>query len=39
MATPYKRVVLKVSGESFAQEGQLGISPEVYLKHNPDEGR
>ena len=28
MATPYKRVVLKVSGESFAQEGQLGISPE-----------
>ena len=28
MATPYQRVVLKVSGESFAQEGQLGISPE-----------
>ncbi len=28
MATPYKRVVLKVSGESFAQEGQLGISPD-----------
>lgn len=28
MASPYKRVVLKVSGESFAQEGQLGISPE-----------
>jgi uridylate kinase len=28
VATPYKRVVLKVSGESFAQEGQLGISPE-----------
>ena len=28
MASPYKRVVLKVSGESFAQEGQLGISPD-----------
>ena len=28
MTTPYKRVVLKVSGESFAQEGQLGISPD-----------
>ena len=27
MPTPYTRVVLKVSGESFAQEGQLGISP------------
>jgi uridylate kinase len=25
---PYQRVVLKVSGESFAQEGQLGISPQ-----------
>jgi uridylate kinase len=28
VTTPYKRVVLKVSGESFAQEGQLGISPD-----------
>ncbi|NBX26395.1 MAG: hypothetical protein EBQ99_10190, partial [Planctomycetes bacterium] len=28
VAKPYKRVVLKVSGESFAQEGHLGISPE-----------
>ncbi len=28
MAKPYQRVVLKVSGESFAQEGQLGISPD-----------
>jgi len=28
MTKPYQRVVLKVSGESFAQEGQLGISPD-----------
>ena len=28
MSKNYQRVVLKLSGESFAQEGQLGISPE-----------
>ena len=28
MSQNYQRVVLKLSGESFAQEGQLGIAPE-----------
>ena len=28
MSQHYQRVVLKLSGESFAQEGQLGIAPE-----------
>ena len=28
MSKNYQRVVLKLSGESFAQEGQLGIAPE-----------
>ena len=28
MSKPYKRVVLKISGESFASEGSLGIHPE-----------
>ncbi len=27
MATPYRRILLKVSGESFAEPGQFGISP------------
>jgi len=28
MTTPYRRVLLKISGESFAVPGQLGIAPE-----------
>jgi uridylate kinase len=27
MASPYKRILLKISGESLAEQGQFGISP------------
>ncbi|MCH2144484.1 MAG: UMP kinase [Phycisphaerales bacterium] len=31
MSQPYKRVVLKISGESFAGEGELGIHPDELM--------
>ena len=31
MSKPYKRVVLKISGESFASEGSLGIHPDELM--------
>jgi uridylate kinase len=31
MSNPYKRVVLKISGESFASEGSLGIHPDELM--------
>jgi uridylate kinase len=31
MSNPYKRVVLKISGESFAGEGALGIHPDELM--------